>query len=103
MSEISAVFHTDTEMVLNTLKKRGIDVSICVICGGKIESAERPPRYLSERWAAWRYGKKFYEWNIDAFLPDGVVCNRRGCFVKSLYRDRNKSIESDKLGSEEKP
>ena len=100
MSEISAVFHTDTEMVLNTLKKRGIDVSICVICGGKIESAERPPRYLSERWAAWRYGKKFYEWNIDAFLPDGVVCNRRGCFVKSLYRDRNKSIESDNLRSE---
>ena len=100
MNTLKAVFYTDTEILLSKLEEQSIDTSKCVICGGKIESTERKPRYLSEGWQSWRYGKKFYDWNIDAFLSDGVVCDRKGCFINALYRDK-KSIDSDKLRKEQ--
>lgn len=83
---IQAVFHTDTKMMLDFLEEKGINVSVCVICGESIVATERKPIYLSECWQAWRHGKKFYDWNIGAFVSDGVVCEKMPCFVEVIYR-----------------
>lgn len=85
---INAFMDDDVAHILETLKKKGIDVTKCVICGKPIESWEVPPRYLVDKIKRWLGNpKKFYESNIDAIIHDGVVCDRSGCFVKALYRN----------------
>ena len=91
--EILASLGDDTEKILDLLKNKGIDVTKCCICGTSILKTERPPHYLWERWQAWRYKQKFYDWNIDAYIPEGVVCDKVGCFADALYRRRNLSSQ----------
>ena len=84
---IYAFMQDETAKMLEILNKKGINTTKCVICGEAIKSWEVPPYYLMDRIKRW-FGnpKKFYEWNIDAIVHDGVVCDKGLCFYDSLYR-----------------
>jgi len=86
---INACMDDDVPGIIRVLKDKGVDVSKCMICGAPIQGTEVPPRYLVDRIRRW-FGshKKFYEWNISAFVSEGVVCDKISCFSEMLYSDR---------------
>ena len=86
---IHACMDGDVPRMLEVLEAKGIDTTKCIICGEEISSTEVPAYYLMDRIRRWFGSKKrFYTWNIGAFVADGVVCDKIGCFSEMLYRDR---------------
>jgi len=82
------VFHENkTGRLLEALKRNGIDVSKCYICGAPIVATERPPRkwVLWEWWDAIIHKRKFYDWNVGGISDKGVICDKIKCFVDALY------------------
>ena len=86
---IYAFYETETEAMLKKLEGMGVDVSKCFVCGVPIVKAERVPRFLWEKWDAWRHKKKFYDWNISGICKRGVICDNLLCFSKAnrIMRD----------------
>ena len=91
---INAFFEDDTKKMLDMMQEKGLDIEKCFICGDPIFPTERPPRYLRERWDAWRHKKKFYDWDIGAISSWGVCCDRGLCFVKLLDKQREERLRT---------
>ena len=91
--EIPVFYETETEKMLDVLKKMNIDTSKCFICGEPIVKTERAPRVLWEKWDAWRHKRKFYDWNISGICKLGVICDKSLCLYKSLQKMDNDTDE----------
>jgi len=80
---VYAFYETETEAMLDKMVEMGIDVSKCFVCGEPIVRTERTPRFLWERWDAWRHKQKFYDWNISGICKRGVICDNLMCLSRA--------------------
>ncbi|MBA7557268.1 hypothetical protein ES705_50014 [subsurface metagenome] len=90
---VIAVFHdSDSEKMLGVLRKQGVDVSKCYVCGAAVEKAERDPYCFREKLLGFFRRQKFYDWNISGISAKGVICDEGPCFSEALTTQRDEFI-----------
>jgi len=87
------VFHeSDTEKMLGVIRKQGLDVSKCYICGAEIKKVRRSAYYFREKFQEFFRKKKFYDWNISGISAKGVICDKGSCYFEALIAQRDEML-----------